>query len=210
MKFVERAVIALLCVGMLFALHQVIGRVVTAHHWKGLDPSDWAAWVQAVGSIAAIWGAYSFTAKQHKDSIQRDDRNRNAERSRRAETIQFVMCNAEIHSVRLRNFVETNMAHEAVHFDRAMLRDCADVMEGIPVLDYPDASLAVHCRTYIRHFRAVEEYYERRAQVTDVDFDEIEQMLASSLDTEIDHMVVAAKSAYEQATYLIAFLAPKI
>ena len=66
MKFMERALIALLCIAMLFALHLIVGAVFTTHRWKGLSPSDWAAWVQAIGSIAAIFGAYSLANRQQK------------------------------------------------------------------------------------------------------------------------------------------------
>ena len=35
----------------------------------GLDKSEWASWVQAVGSIAAILVAFRLGAKQSKDAI---------------------------------------------------------------------------------------------------------------------------------------------
>ncbi|MEV4782099.1 hypothetical protein [Burkholderia sp. LMU1-1-1.1] len=185
------------------------GLVVIGDHFE-LNKSEWASWVQGIGSLAAILGAYAFTAKQHSDSVERDKRNRNAERSQRAETIQFVMGDAQAHSDRLRNFFEAGMAHEVVHYNLKTLKDCAEVIASIPALDYPDASLAVHCRTFNRYFQAVASQYQRRSEVITVDFDEFEQMQASALDTDIDNMAIAAKSAFEQATYLISVLATRI
>ena len=76
MKFVERAVIALLCCAMLFAVHQIVGTTFAAHGWEGMSPSDWAAWVQAVGATVGIGIAIYIPAKQKRDTAAAEDERR--------------------------------------------------------------------------------------------------------------------------------------
>jgi hypothetical protein len=66
MKFWERFGIAIMSLWGLFALHQGVNALMKAHNWVGLDASAWASWVQAVGSIAAILGAYHLAQNQHR------------------------------------------------------------------------------------------------------------------------------------------------
>lgn len=57
MKFLTWGVVSLMGMAMLVSLHQIISAGMAAHGWDGLKAADWAAWVQAIGSIAAIGGA---------------------------------------------------------------------------------------------------------------------------------------------------------
>ena len=57
------------CVAMcaaLIALHWAINWLVSTHGWIRLSPSDWASWVQAVGSIAALAIAIGIMQNQNK------------------------------------------------------------------------------------------------------------------------------------------------
>lgn len=64
MKIVQIATICWLIVLGLVGLHQSVAVFMGAHGWKGLSPSDWASWVQAVGSIAAIIGSFRIAQRQ--------------------------------------------------------------------------------------------------------------------------------------------------
>lgn len=86
MKFVERAVIALMSLAMLFALHQIVASVMSAHGWEGMKPADWASWVQAVGSIGAIVGTWYATKAQLLHS----------ERARQRQALEDNVANAQI------------------------------------------------------------------------------------------------------------------
>jgi hypothetical protein len=70
MKHVERAVISLFLLVILFCLHQLIGPLFEVHKWMRLDASAGASWVQAVGSIAAIVGAFAIAKKQADEANQ--------------------------------------------------------------------------------------------------------------------------------------------
>lgn len=54
--------------------------------WSKLSPNDWAAWVQAVGSVAAILSAIWIAGQQHRrDVTRREEENARAEYVLRSE-----------------------------------------------------------------------------------------------------------------------------
>lgn len=91
MKFVERAVILALGIAMLVALHQIVGVVFVAHGWRGLSPSDWAAWVQAVGSIAALGVAIFVMSRQNAHSTRLVVQANDLAILRRAQTVSIMV-----------------------------------------------------------------------------------------------------------------------
>lgn len=54
MKFMERALIALLGLAMLVALHQLVSILMSTHNWRGLTAGDWATWIGAIGTVATL------------------------------------------------------------------------------------------------------------------------------------------------------------
>ena len=87
MKTVERILLATLGFFALFALHQLVRLLFAAHKWPAPDASAWAAWVQAVGSVLAIWFSARQFGKQRLREMSdfrraraRDPRDRKRER----------------------------------------------------------------------------------------------------------------------------------
>lgn len=68
MKYVERIVIATFSLIAIFCFVEFVDVFFDRHSWVRLDASAWAAWVQAVGSIAAIIGAFAIAKKQAAES----------------------------------------------------------------------------------------------------------------------------------------------
>ena len=54
----------------LIALHWSINWLVSKHDWMRLSPSDWASWVQAVGSIAALAIAIGIMRHQNEHAAK--------------------------------------------------------------------------------------------------------------------------------------------
>lgn len=70
MKFIERSVLASLFILFVLATHQIVSLLFARHGWKGMDASGWAAWIQALGAIAAIhWSSRQFS-KQREIEVQ--------------------------------------------------------------------------------------------------------------------------------------------
>lgn len=57
MKKIQAFVISVFAFVVLFSLHQLTSIVFERHGWKGMAPADWSSWIQAFGSLAAIYGA---------------------------------------------------------------------------------------------------------------------------------------------------------
>lgn len=69
MKIAQCGVATVFGIVMVYALHQLIALMMLAHGWKGLTPSDWAAWVQAVGSVGAIIASGVIANWQYKKNF---------------------------------------------------------------------------------------------------------------------------------------------
>lgn len=94
MKYIERIVISIAVIVILFCVHQYTDYLFKTHKWEALDSSDWAAWIQAIGSIAAIFGAVLVMQWQHDKTTAREEENQRREligtlRSIRMEFFQY-------------------------------------------------------------------------------------------------------------------------
>jgi hypothetical protein len=93
-KYIERIVISVAVIVILFCAHQYTDYLFKTHKWKGLDSYVWAAWIQAIGSIAAIFGAVLVMHWQHNKAVTREARSQRTElisalRSIRMEFFQY-------------------------------------------------------------------------------------------------------------------------
>jgi hypothetical protein len=60
-------------VAMLFATHQYVTFLVTAHDWKGIDAGDWPTWIGAIGTVLTLVGtivlATSESRRRKRDAV---------------------------------------------------------------------------------------------------------------------------------------------
>jgi hypothetical protein len=63
---------------LVVAVIVIAGTTAAIAHCLGADGSQIAAWVQAVGSIAAVTAAFFVASNQSKDQAQKDERDRRA------------------------------------------------------------------------------------------------------------------------------------
>ena len=157
MKTLERATIAIIaCLGLI-GLHQAIAAFMNAHAWKGLAPSDWAAWVQAIGSIAAIVGAFLIARNQHTVDRLREIERRHLEEIRRFEIIQALLAKANktveaIAQLNLESQFGVVLPEPLEYLD-----DCRVSIEALPIIDMPHADLAIYCAALPRALRELKE-----------------------------------------------------
>ncbi len=96
MKIVEKLMLAILGIAGLAALHQVVALVFSAHDWKGPTPQDWAAWVQAVGSIAAIAAAIWIGEKASRRALQQAREMDQLALSRKYDSVRAILDDADL------------------------------------------------------------------------------------------------------------------
>lgn len=108
--------------------------------WE-LSKSDWAAWVQAIGSIAAIFAALSIVQVQHQNELRHTAETKRQERRTRLNALKSVFmavghissnCAAKVHG-------------ENISWDLEAERfaDARRLVQSIPVLDLPDHALVI-------------------------------------------------------------------
>lgn len=68
MKFIERIALGIIVFIAVYDAHLFIVWFMKAHNWKGLDAGDWAAWVQGIGSIAAVYTALLVMNRQNENA----------------------------------------------------------------------------------------------------------------------------------------------
>ena len=151
MKILERAVIALFGLILLLCLVEVIDLWFASHNWKGLDASAWASWVQGIGSIAAIAGAFMIANRQHLNERKLQREGQEAARFQRVELISGVLKRIENRC----NSV-ANMRNDSVFFIASrervnQLRSSADLLGALPPFEMPSTSILMYCLSIQGH-----------------------------------------------------------
>lgn len=150
--------------------------------------SMWAAigaWVQAVGSIAAIFIAYFIAHRQFAEAERLGRQAREASAAQRVEVVRTVFaqvrsfCNLlarRLPKEDLKNQARLIGEFDTEHFDR-----CAKNFEGLPLMEIPDGELAVYV---INAPKAIYDYIEaiKLAKVEAFNFP-LEEYLRSCLAT---------------------------
>lgn len=87
MRNIELAVVGLFAAVGVLAGVEAIDRYVQAHGWKPLSISDWATWVGALGTIAAIIVTFNIFQHQRRNE---QERAKDDELLRRTKSVQVV------------------------------------------------------------------------------------------------------------------------
>lgn len=130
----------------------------------GLSSSDWAAWVQAVGSIAAIFGAAGIAiwqaGKQHKTSLAAVHAQHRLARVATARALHSLSTNCQramAHAARQLPSREAvyNIAEGHAHFDLEELKVIEGAVRSIPLHTLPHqlVHLTMIVSSTVRQFR---------------------------------------------------------
>ncbi|RQY73100.1 hypothetical protein DF110_06010 [Burkholderia stagnalis] len=108
-------------------------------NWGDLKAADWAAWVQAVGSVVAIMGAVWATKSQTKVAIDAVVTQHKLEREERRKAAKAIVEAAMLRASEIRKqFTSANRADEVQtlirkSYDKTILDGLVHAMYGIPV-----------------------------------------------------------------------------
>lgn len=114
--------------------------VIAAAVWIGvglqLNKNDWASWVQAVGSILAILGAWWLTDRQHHLSIAREERRRDEVKANVVEIIR--QCHAMIRGIpgQQQRWEDLEIALQIV--PKAHFKNLEDLLRQAPLYELGD------------------------------------------------------------------------
>lgn len=98
---------------------------------------DWAAWIQAIGSIGAIAGAFGVVYLQRKHA--HEDASILRGRLEAATSGMFLQCTYEVTKAtrRLRNYMAAYDATVTFSFNSRIFEELLDTVRKIPVADLP-------------------------------------------------------------------------
>lgn len=112
--------IAVLLVGVAFGV--VAGVVVLSLFYPAFQSDKWAAWVQAIGSVLAVFTAIYVSHRQYKNSLRlfwiEEKRRKEKEKEKNKEKIFSVMAEINRIAIILDTLIEQMYTLRAIDFDR--------------------------------------------------------------------------------------------
>lgn len=115
--------------------------LIAAGGWKwsaDFLTSSASGWVQAFGSIAAIWGAFSVANRQHKVQVAKEREAARQDRRRRLEICRTVLTRAGA-------VFDSAARSLEIPYSAALLRrevaHAEGLLQALPLFDVPDATL---------------------------------------------------------------------
>lgn len=117
--------------------------------WKGMTPSEWAAWTQAILSGAAIFAAAMIPAWQEKRT-----------RKRRIDVYVDIISHADSEAKSTLRHIELSVGQGVRSTEEREWTTLCKVFDGIPFHDVPDYQLYGVIRDAARSSAAIREVYE--------------------------------------------------
>jgi hypothetical protein len=112
---------------------------------KGLGSSDAAGWVQAIGSVAAIVGAFAISNQQHQHAQRIRTEELNDERSRRCEIVKGILQKVQARLL-VTDMTRANTPFAiALEGDVLALRATAQLVDSLPPFSMPSAQVLKKC-----------------------------------------------------------------
>ncbi|WP_139026529.1 hypothetical protein [Achromobacter arsenitoxydans] len=160
---------------MLLVLCGLILAVILAVKKAGL--SDWAAWVQALGSIGAIWWAYHSAEKQFERELdrRREDQDNQKEAARQEQSAQLevivaiaVDCMEAL--IEFQNYAHSHIDGKRFQLRTARLEDAQYALRGVmvrPMLSGTATPILDLQRSVSRTLRDADRYYGKSKRPDD-------------------------------------------
>jgi hypothetical protein len=106
---------------------------------------DWPAWVQAVGSIAAIVGAFMLARQQHSDERYIEGLRSTEVEISRFSAIRALAANTNALAVAMHDQLDDMYFTDTDKTALASLGDCETAFRGLTLFDIPHEDLVVYC-----------------------------------------------------------------
>jgi hypothetical protein len=111
--------------------------------WKGLHASDWASWIQALGSIGAIIGAFLVVDRQHRRERELEDDRQRLTDIRRLKSLKAVLTQICTISSGIHTDIVKGNAERLYHLDPQALMDYKAILQALPLFEIPSPQLAM-------------------------------------------------------------------
>lgn len=115
--------------------------IATTGMYFDLNKSEWASWVQALGSIAAIVGAYLIADFQHRRQVEAERRNKLENEKRKLEIASAFLNEIVLAAVVIKHEVSGPHAGANSRATITYLASQIDALQQLPMMEIPDAQL---------------------------------------------------------------------
>lgn len=129
--------------------------LVTAIGNRSLGSSETASWVQAVGSIAAIAGAFMVAHRQSQHDRKLEQERRNEERAWRFRIVNAILLRTSAGLESIKRSRDENTFAYAIPEHVQLLRDCGPILASLPPFDMPSGNLLLVCHQIQRQIPEV-------------------------------------------------------
>lgn len=125
---------------------------------------DWPAWVQAVGSTAAIIAAFLIANQQHVDNLAVEQARRDSDDIRRLDAVRALVANVTMIAADARQYIQSpdfyfsEMSPDKLSF----LLDCETAIRGLPIFELPHRDLAIYCINLPQAMKRLREMLEQQ------------------------------------------------
>jgi len=123
--------------------------IVVTNSWTSLvawaDKSpNMASWVQAVGAIVAIVGAFLISDRQHRASVQAQRKSAAQSAVDKLAIVKTLLARAIAMVGLLQREFEEGRLYEVTSLELEHLVDCKDALDKLPVLEIPSARVVLY------------------------------------------------------------------
>ncbi|TSD59069.1 hypothetical protein FFI97_001685 [Variovorax sp. KBS0712] len=123
--------------------------IVTANSWVSLvgwadKNPNMASWVQAVGAIVAIAGAFLISDRQHRAAVRAQRENTAHNAIERLSIVKTLLARAIAMVNLLQREYEDGRLHEVTAAELENLADCKEALDKLPVLEIPSARVVLY------------------------------------------------------------------
>ncbi|WP_290602339.1 hypothetical protein [Janthinobacterium sp.] len=140
-----------------------------------LNKSEWAYWVQALGSIGAIFGAYFLGERQSTKAAEAAINLRDKDRSTKLDSI-FAICTAALNRAELVERIfcrtETERDRRFFDYDHSLLTGVAAALDAIPLheIGQADAVIAtLELKDQVRFLIPCIDAFDQPTEADDID-----------------------------------------
>lgn len=144
MRFIERLCAAFFALCAIIECYWLLLQGIRAAGWVEPDAAGWAAWVQAVGTIAAIIGAFLIVRNQNNATRRLESKSKKSDEKRRFEIVNAVIAKPHAICTELKKGWGTDDADTVYGFNEHHLIDCKDSVQALPLFDVPDVELVIY------------------------------------------------------------------
>lgn len=121
----------------------IVTIAILGNHFE-LTKSDWSGWVQAIGSIAAILGAFYIADTQTKQALKVANERQERDDRRRVDIVDALLSRIYDLADEMHRQSRDSNVHYFHGFNQSVLIDLRESIKTIPMMEVPYAEIVFH------------------------------------------------------------------